>query len=58
MPTASNVMAAIPVAILGIALGLLIFFTVPPTNHDFVVAIISGLLGYLVRPEKKAEVTL
>lgn len=39
-----------PIAVLAIALGLLLFKSVPVPNKELVASIIAGLLTYLTRP--------
>lgn len=55
MPNTKSVATVAPIVLLGGALLLLLLHPVPVGNRDLVVAIVSGLLGYLVHPVKHGE---
>lgn len=52
LPTTHSVQSVAPIVLLGVALVFLLVKDVPPQSKDIVVAIVSGLLGFLSRTSK------
>lgn len=49
-PQTHSIVSVAPIGILGGALIALLIWPIPGTNKDIVMAIVSGLLGFLSRP--------
>lgn len=50
IPNTKSIVSVAPIIVLASALLAMLFFPVPTPNKDMVMAIVSGLLGFLSRP--------
>lgn len=50
MFTTKSIISIAPIIVLATALLAMLFYPVPSPNKDMVMAIVSGLLGFLSRP--------